>query len=180
MMNAASSALPLLTVRSVAPTAALTEPRHLMNVVLTAALPGVRVGAVARLQDTHSLARIARTSADPAARQKAVAALTDAGVLAEVAARSEHKDAAVAAVGVQEQRLRFALERESREFSRGVEPLEGTRGAGQANREKQRFGALAHLKLHCVAGFALPPPVERAQQAAVRHRRPVRRARLRG
>jgi uncharacterized protein DUF349 len=78
--------------------AALSEPRHLMNVVLTAALPGVRVGAVSRLQDTHSLARIARTSTDPAARQQAVAALADAAVLAEVAARSEHKDAAVAAV----------------------------------------------------------------------------------
>lgn len=99
----AASALVALAIGSDEPAAstaaaALTEPRHLMNVVLTAALPGVRVGAVARLQDPHSLARIARTCADPAARQQAVAALTDAGVLAEVAARTEHKDAAVAAV----------------------------------------------------------------------------------
>ena len=46
---------------------------------------------------TRSLASLARSS-DPAVRQLAVAAVADPGALAEIAARSEHKDAAVAAV----------------------------------------------------------------------------------
>src|SRR6186997_1672964 len=78
--------------------AALSEAGHLTHLALSAALPQVRADAVGRLRDAHALARVARSATDPAVRRSAVASVTDAATLAEVATRSEHKDAAVAAV----------------------------------------------------------------------------------
>ncbi len=78
--------------------AALTEGRHLLQVVTGGRAASVRVAALERIDDARLLARAARTSEDAAVRTLAVEKITEPAALVDVATRSEHKDSALLAV----------------------------------------------------------------------------------
>jgi hypothetical protein len=120
--------------------AALSQPRHLLSVALSASLPDVRADVLSRLRDPRALVRVARTSSDPGLRLQAVAGLDDPAALVEVAARSEHKEAAVAAV----------------ERLEGTDALktvaEKARNKAAARRARERLGALAPVEPAALSG----------------------------
>jgi hypothetical protein len=83
---------------ALAATALLVETRHVVQVARSSPLPVARLAALARVNDERQLAALAKLAEDPAVRREALARTRAGELLADVAMKSDHKDAAVAAV----------------------------------------------------------------------------------
>ena len=106
---------------AVAAAALLSEPRHLLALALSAAVPAVRSDAVGRLRDARALVRIARTASDPALRLQAVAGVADPPALVEIASRIEDPGALRSVAGAARNK---AAARRARERARELRPAE--------------------------------------------------------
>jgi hypothetical protein len=77
---------------------ALSDPRHLAAVVLSAARPEVRETALGTLDDPRTLATVVREAEDPGLRLAALGRIDDEATLLALALKSDQKAVAVAAV----------------------------------------------------------------------------------
>ena len=76
----------------------LDEPRHFATIAKSSPHDTIRTAALARVHDVKGLGSIARHAADPQTALEAVARIADPAELLSVALKTDHKDAALAAL----------------------------------------------------------------------------------
>jgi hypothetical protein len=76
----------------------LDDPRHFSTIAKSSPHDTIRTAALARVHDVKALGSIARHAADPQTALDAVARIADPAELLNVAVRTDHKDAALAAL----------------------------------------------------------------------------------